>query len=258
MKHLLIPAMMFSSLLLTGCGAPDNSTIGCFNPALYQAGNTLTYVNYRDNASYDMIEMSYQPLTDATQVEELGVFKDLQGKTQQQYFKTLTVDQAQQQLLRHNERFVMDKVEFQLQYSPARPEVFNAGLPTDTPASATYEMRSHMTSDPSGSATHTEEHIVTKFIGHEQLSTPAGTFSTCHFSDTIQRHDVANDKTSVITSHRWYDDKLGIQVQVANEQQTRKRVLVKAHVNGETFSAPAELLNELHIEPISNRDGGRG
>lgn len=255
MKTRLIATIICSPLLLTACGGSENSTTGCFNPALYQAGNTFTYINYRDNAPYDVIEVSYKPLADAPQVEEHGVYKDLQGKTEQQYVKTLTVDKAHQQILQHSNRFSKDKVEFLIEYTPAQPDVLEANATTATPVTTDYEMRAYMPSDPDNTATHTEEHKVTTFIGYEQLTTPAGTFSTCHFTDTIRRHDIDSDTTSVTTSHRWYDDKLGMQVQLANEQQTRKRVLVQAQVNGDVFSAPDARLQQVHIKPINNSNG---
>ncbi|WP_417761530.1 hypothetical protein [Shewanella sp.] len=253
MKYPLIP--LAAVVLLCGCGPsiPESSALQCYNPNFYQAGNQLTLATYIDGRmqsvqQWQMKAAQYQG--QAAIVTELST-NSLQHPQQFQRWASRynQVDAEQSQ-------FLALAVEFNNQhefgpvsrvFSPAVPESFNfitAGDAVDT----RYQTTEHSLTFGVEFTETQQYRRTTRFMGMESITTPAGSFDTCHLQYTKQRLSATDDdqEQPAKVEDAWYAKQSGIPVKLANTDGVYQ-LLLEANVAGMQVSLAPDIRRQFSL-----------
>lgn len=257
MKSIVIPAIICSPLMLTGCGAPDNSAMSCFNPDLYQDGNEYLMVEFDDHQPVAYISATLargdnQPQPTGAEQQRIH-FVELGSDIH--YSQTLTIDTDNNQFAvqRGEQVFSFGKQQREPNGAPQLID-FNFAQKGESRHSTFSYIKISRFSDVSDKATLNVDQLTT-FHGIEQITTPAGAFSTCHMElqTTAQNHG-EDGAPFQLNIHTWYAQKLGVPVKMLIEndepESPSSYQLIQADINGETFTPTPADIETLHLKDI--------
>lgn len=266
MKTLFAPSLIGSMLLLAGCGAPDQSATSCFNPNIYQDGNEYLMVELADNqpTNYRFTTLQTGNKPQSTGKDPLPLGKELQrtwlvksGEEGMAISQTLAIDAENKNFaLQSGEQdFLSSKIKREADGAPQLIDFNFANKGQSRSSNFSYLTESTLDNDPPQHVTLDFKQITT-FHGIESLTTPAGTFSTCHMELKTEVKNAEDGKRHQLTVNTWYAQQLGIPVQLSvlfeAEPSPDQYQLIQAKVDDKTFMPTQADIEKLQLAEALN------
>ncbi|MCH1918707.1 hypothetical protein L9G15_04595 [Shewanella sp. A3A] len=256
MKSIVLSTMICSPLLLAGCGVPDNSAMSCFNADLYQTDNAYLMVEFDGNqpTSYLSTTLTAGEHPQQTSGKALQRMHQVATGSDIHYSETLAIDADNHQFALQNSEKNSSFGVFKRKENGAPQLIdFNFAKQGESRHSSYSYINEFALDDDQDSVTMNYEQTTT-FHGIEQITTPAGTFSTCHMEVTTKVTNADDGQPHKLTIHTWYAQQLGIPVDLSisgEEAVSANRYrLVHAQVNGDTFAPTPADIEKLHLAEI--------
>lgn len=224
------------SFLLAACGGaeqttsiPENSAAVCFNPELYQGGNSFTM------QSMDALQMhiNYTMLGST----------DFEGKTLLQLQHKITGTSMDDDLPQHTFYYEVDKDHYAfkqpailMQLADKQTVIYNTPEQVQTfnlqPGQSFAQTITMAEANPDAKGSTIE--IKRTFVGMEPITVAAGQFDSCHFRMDVKTTS-ADGSVQQNEAHNWVAKGSGVSVQQQEGGQTLQ--LINAHIGEQHFPA---------------------
>ncbi|MCH1925064.1 hypothetical protein L9G74_00370 [Shewanella sp. C32] len=230
-RHIAISSL---SLLLAACGGaestadiPENSAAVCFNPELYQGGNSFTM------QSMDAQQMNINYTMPGS--------TDFEGKTLLQLQHKITGTSIDDDLPQHTFYYAVDKENYAfkqpailMQLAERKAVIHNTPEQVQTfklqPGQSFEQTITMAEANPDAQGSTIE--IKRTFVGMEPITVAAGKFDTCHFRMDVKTTS-ADGRVQQNEAHQWVAKGSGVSVQQQEGGQTLQ--LINAHIGEQHF-----------------------
>lgn len=239
------------TLILSACGGPNNKeAAACFNSDLYEAGNQQISAMLSEDNGVNRVDITQSKGVDENNVAELEV-KSYRLKNNKIPEIPNSVQAITTQIDKTNKQFIRLRVhevdkdgnQTEVILTPHYANSFNFEEGDDSQFSVTKQVIRH---DGKEGETGSEYRTKRNYLGTTEITTPLGTFETCHMRETIELINTDDNKFQYTQISDAYVSK-NTGLLVKNERTSHLEGNLTEKFSAVTFLLKANLADKHYI-----------